>query len=94
MSTVQPTATIGYPRSRLFRGGGCDESDYLVLGHAADQTMADSEKQRQGQVCMDVVDTDRAVAAEEEGYEVTLTKLTPEDCTPKNNLLLGRRAAT
>ena len=45
--------------------------------------------EEQGLLCMDLVDTDRALAARELGYSVTLAKLSPPSCTPKNNLLVG-----
>jgi len=44
----------------------------------------------QGLHCMSVVDTDRQLQAEEAGYQVILTRLKPEQCTPKNHLLVGR----
>ena len=39
---------------------------------------------------MDVVDSDRVQFALEAGYSrVTLTKMKPENCTPKNNLIIA-----
>jgi len=86
---VQTTDTISYPRSSLFASRGCSLQDYLVLGHVADQTMVNCEKVEQGKLCMDIVDTDRAEMAREAGYTVSLAKLRPTDCTPKNNLIIG-----
>jgi hypothetical protein len=49
-----------------------------------------NEKNGQGQFAMDFVDSDRVHFAKECGYaEVTLTKMTPESCTPKNNLIVA-----
>lgn len=80
---------LSYPRSSLFRRAGLSGPDYLVLAHAADQTEQGAGKREQGILCMDIVDTDRAAAARESGYIVTLSKLQPLDCTPKNNLLIA-----
>lgn len=38
---------------------------------------------------MGAVDKDRATRAMEFGYNVTLSKLEPPTCTPKNNMLIG-----
>ena len=85
---VAATEGLTYPRSSQF--SSLSYEDFLILGHAADQTEVGSLKQEQGRLCMDLVDTDRAFAVQKLGYKVTLTKLTPQDCTPKNNLLVGR----
>ena len=67
---------------------------YVVIGHTADQTHfteGQTGKAMQGSWAMDVIDTDRLQMASEAGYtQVTLTKLHPPECTPKNNLLIGR----
>lgn len=42
-----------------------------------------------GKFCMDLIDTDRASLAQEQGYQVALTRLHPTTCTTKNNLLIG-----
>ena len=57
--------------------------------HTADQTHVDGDKLAQGERAMDIVDSDRLGEAKENGYEVKLTKLRPQSCTPKNNLLIG-----
>lgn len=86
---------ILYPRSRIYRENGITNLDYMILAHCADQThdiekgYCNVEKSLQGAVCMDVIDTDRKLKAEEIGYRVSLTRLQPEDCTLKNRLLIG-----
>jgi len=40
---------------------------------------------------MNLVDSDRARLAIEQGYNVKLCSLQPLSCTPKNNLLIGTR---
>lgn len=87
--------TIKYPRSKVFRSVDLTLTDYVYLAHCADQTHDErvknfnKVKSEQGQLCMDVIDTDRKLKAEEEGYSVTLRRLIPETCTPKNRLLVG-----
>ena len=63
---------------------------YLVLGHCADQTHGeDGHKTAQGNACMVSIDVDRCLYAQEAGYQVYVTKMSPESCSPKNNLLVG-----
>lgn len=88
------TPDISYPRSKWYRSYDLTSNDYKYLSHAADQAhdlskTQNPEKSLQGVACMDYVDTDRKLYAEECGYIVKLTKLHPEDCTPKNRLLIG-----
>lgn len=87
---------IQYPRSDVYKiQGGLLDSEYMHIAHCADQAHdinkgeCNVEKSEQGQFCMDVVDTDRKLLAEEHGYLVQLMRLVPEDCTPKNRLLVG-----
>ncbi|XP_044734881.1 glutathione S-transferase C-terminal domain-containing protein homolog [Chrysoperla carnea] len=81
---------LTYPRSRIFRESGLTLKDYLVLGHSADQTHGDEHvKSKQGNLCMNIIDTDRMFQAKEFKYAVCLGKLEPNTCTPKNNLVVG-----
>lgn len=95
--SLQPMPHIQYPLSEKFRQV-LTEKDFMYIAHTADQAHAlgtlncKPETTRQGQLCMDIVDTDRKIQAEESGYEVILTRLKPEDCTPKNRLLVGNLA--
>lgn len=64
--------------------------DYLILGHTADQTHVTNEKHGQGLFCMDFIDSDRVHLTKEAGYsKVTLSKMKPENCSPKNNLIIA-----
>jgi len=88
---LQENHVLSYPRSKLFVDKNPTLENYVVLGHTADQTHFTNDKHLQGAWAMDVIDTDRLHMALEAGYaEVKLTKLEPQDCTPKNNLLIGR----
>ncbi|XP_043238149.1 glutathione S-transferase C-terminal domain-containing protein homolog [Amphibalanus amphitrite] len=87
---VHDFGSVRYPRSAAGRRTGAAPRDWLVLGHAADQTHADgSEKSRQGRRCMALVDSDRAAHLREAGYRVLLTVAEPADCSEKNHLLLA-----
>lgn len=86
---------IRYPRSRVFQESELLLKEYLCLAHCADQThdldnsRTNVEKSHQGFYCMDIIDKDRLLQAEELGYSVTHKRLKPENCTPKNRLLIG-----
>lgn len=89
-----PMPHINYPRSEFFRSIDITLLDFMQIAHCADQAhdldkSTNIKKSYQGQFCMDIVDTDRKLYAEECGYQVKLTRLYPEDCTPKNRLLVG-----
>lgn len=91
---------ISYPRSKYFRSNNIALEDYLCIAHCADQGHDEKteknnvEKCIQGQYCMDIIDSDRKLYMEEFGYNVRLTRLYPEDCTPKNRLLIGKKHLT
>ncbi|XP_055546414.1 glutathione S-transferase C-terminal domain-containing protein homolog [Wyeomyia smithii] len=84
-----------YPRSKFFRQSDLLLKEYLCIAHCADQThdldnsRTNLEKSHQGFYCMDIIDKDRAMRAEEFGYTVSLKRLKPENCTPKNRMLVG-----
>jgi len=86
---VQSLDNLQYPRSECFRSKGCTETDYIMMGHTADQTHKDTDKYEQGEMFMDIVDTDRALHAQENNYTVVLSKLYPLTCSPKHNLLIA-----
>lgn len=85
--SLHATDRFVYPRSCKFSPVSIDK--YLCIGHAADQTHEDHPLTVRGARCMVIIDSDRAHLAEEFGYTVTLSKLKPLTCTPKNNLLIG-----
>jgi len=74
---------VSYPRSRLFYQRGITPSDHSLLARLADHVTAT------GRSAMAAVDLDRAAVALEDGYRVTLTKLKPDSCSPKHDLLIG-----
>ncbi|XP_039278345.1 glutathione S-transferase C-terminal domain-containing protein homolog isoform X2 [Nilaparvata lugens] len=87
---LQTNHKINYPQSRMFRESSISERHFLVLGHCADQTHKKLyHKSQQGERCMRLVDYDRCLQAQDQGYTVSVAKLVPSDCTPKNNLLVG-----
>lgn len=83
------------PQSEIFRKI-LSADDLIKISHCSDQTHDQKnvkhinlDKARQGYFCMDIIDTDRSLRAQELGYIVQLTRLYPEDCTLKNRLLIG-----
>ncbi|XP_058820166.1 glutathione S-transferase C-terminal domain-containing protein homolog [Topomyia yanbarensis] len=86
---------IRYPRSEIFQQSDLLLKEYLCIAHCADQThdlnnsKTNVEKSHQGFYCMDVIDLDRVLWAREFGYTVVQKRLKPENCTPKNRLLVG-----
>ncbi|XP_049876057.1 glutathione S-transferase C-terminal domain-containing protein homolog [Pectinophora gossypiella] len=85
--SLHATDRLAYPRSNLFKNISIDQ--YLCIGHAADQTHEEHPLTVRGAKCMAIIDSDRGRLAEEFGYKVTLSRLKPLSCTPKNNLLVG-----
>ncbi|CAH2236029.1 jg7320 [Pararge aegeria aegeria] len=85
--SLHATDRLIYPRSAMFRK--MTISQYLCIGHTADQTHKEHPLTIRGARCMAVIDSDRARLAEEFGFKVTLSRLKPLSCTPKNNLLIG-----
>lgn len=86
--SLHSTDRLTYPVSNIkFKGVSIDQ--YMCIGHTADQTHEDHPLAERGSLCMAIIDSDRAHLAEEFGYKVTLSRLKPLTCTPKNNLLIG-----
>ncbi|XP_053672783.1 glutathione S-transferase C-terminal domain-containing protein homolog [Anopheles nili] len=89
---------ITFPRSTLFQASDLLLKEYFCIAHCADQThdlasdRTNVAKAHQGFYCMDVIDRDRALRAEELGYCVQRKRLRDESCTPKNRLLVGTYA--
>lgn len=87
---VRPNHILEYPRSQKYEDIGISLSNYLTLGHAADQTHdEDNPKTEQGQHCMRLLDTDRLAHAHSQGYKTKLIIMKPKTCSPKNHLLIG-----
>ncbi|KFM64687.1 Glutathione S-transferase C-terminal domain-containing protein, partial [Stegodyphus mimosarum] len=86
---VQNTHLLSYPLSKKFCSTGLSYKDYTLLAHFADRTEVNTPTAEQGELCMGLIDTDRALYAEESGYKVELTTLQPITCSPKHNLLIG-----
>ncbi|XP_025085761.1 glutathione S-transferase C-terminal domain-containing protein-like [Pomacea canaliculata] len=89
--SIQRTHLLSYPRSKLYQDCGVTYTEFLTLGHAADQTEFNIALEQQGRLCMNLVDFDRAQLAIESDYKVNLCSLQPLTCSPKNNLLIGQQ---
>ncbi|CAK1555886.1 unnamed protein product [Leptosia nina] len=85
--SLHATNRLSYPRSKKFNSIPIDQ--YLCIYHTADQTHKEHPLSERGDRCMAIIDSDRGRLAEEQGYTVTLARLKPLSCTPKNNLLIG-----
>lgn len=91
---VRNVHSVVYPRSDLFNTAGVEYSEYLAVGHAADQTEATIAKSSQGRTCMTVIDSDRCHLARQFGYIIRLFVMTPSTCSPKNHVLVGHPASS
>ncbi|KAJ8028284.1 Glutathione S-transferase C-terminal domain-containing protein [Holothuria leucospilota] len=89
--SINPTSSISYPRSNLFRSIPITTEEFMVVAHAAEHTSWEFqlERSKRGKLCMTIIDEDRSSYVKEHGYRVTLCSLTPLTCSPKNNLLIG-----
>lgn len=88
--SLQENHVLTYPRSQVVRDTLISVHSFLVLSHCADQTHEQKySKTEQGELCMTIVDIDRCLQAKESGYFVSLAKLIPVTCTPKNNIIVG-----
>ena len=99
-TSSKKSSTLEYPRSTRFRAvfPGRDRRQYEALASAADvsvrqfsASVGENEKtqHRRRRLCKSFVESDRALRAEEAGYQTHLMLLTPRECTPKNDLLFG-----
>ncbi|XP_053697303.1 glutathione S-transferase C-terminal domain-containing protein homolog [Sabethes cyaneus] len=92
---LSESEAMQYPRSELFQQSSLLLKEYLCIAHCADQThdlsnsKTNLEKSHQGFYCMDIIDKDRALRAEQFGYKVLQKRLKPENCTMKNRMLIG-----
>ena len=84
-------STLTYPRSHTFRNH-LDRKEYNWLASVADWTCRDetSEQHQRGKRSMGFVNTDRNLAAEEQGYQTALYTMDPSDASPKNEIIVGR----
>ncbi|XP_055383768.1 glutathione S-transferase C-terminal domain-containing protein homolog [Condylostylus longicornis] len=82
--SIDPMPHISYPLSKTYKNI-ISEREYLYLTHAADLTINLENDIHY----MDVIDTDRKLFIMEANYECMLSRLIPENCTPKNRLIIG-----
>lgn len=88
--SLQDNHKVNYPQSKCLKELAITDQDFFVLGHCADQVhKLLYKKSEQGERCMAIVDFDRCLRAKEIGYNISLAKLVPPSCTPRNNLLVG-----
>ncbi|XP_006881217.1 PREDICTED: glutathione S-transferase C-terminal domain-containing protein [Elephantulus edwardii] len=87
---IQNTSKFNFPKSEQFKET-LSYKEHMILCRFADQTAVQLPPQRRliGKQCMCLVDLDRARAAEEHGYSVQVISMEPENCSPKNNMIVG-----
>lgn len=78
-----PDLPVSYPQSQLFAKRGVKSEELSVLARVADHVTSN------GRLAMACVDLDRVLRAAEDGYRVILSKLKPDSCSPKHDLLVG-----
>jgi hypothetical protein len=91
--SIKPNDSIKYPRSSLFQSSfrQIEHFDYHLLCNYADRTEKNIEFEENAYLCMSLIDTDRLLYLKERDYRlIQLTKMKPEDCTTKNNIILAK----
>ena len=79
-----PDLPVQYPQSQLYQKKAISPADHSVLARLADHVTPT------GRLAMAAVDLDRVARAAEDGYRcVSLSKLKPDSCSPKHDLLVG-----
>jgi hypothetical protein len=81
---------LSYPRSRAF-STVIGRKEYNWIASAADWTCRDegSELHQRGKRCMGFINTDRNLAAAEQGYGVFHCTMIPSGASPKNEMITG-----
>lgn len=79
---------VSFPRSQRFRDLGISVDEYTTLSSAADINVG-GKKQGLGKKAMFLVDTDRNEYAKEKGYRTFEFTMHPDNCTPKNHIIVG-----
>lgn len=92
--SIKSNDLVKYPRSRAYQQASVllkDPASYFKLTSCADKTELNIAYEKTAYLCMSIVDSDRLLYLKLDNmYEyVQLTKLKPEDCTTKNNLILA-----
>ena len=94
--SIKENDLIKYPRSNEFRKSlEINDSGDLItnfdrLTNYADRTELGIEYTETANICMSLIDSDRLLYLKSKKYSlVQLSKLLPEACTTKNNLILA-----
>ncbi|GAB6025825.1 hypothetical protein CHUAL_011808 [Chamberlinius hualienensis] len=87
--SIRANENMTYPRSKQFINAGITSEEHCMIGHAADQTHENGHKNEQGKYCMNIIDTDRCLEAEEFNYSCRRFTMDPANCTLKNNVIIG-----
>ncbi len=89
--SIKENDLIKYPRSREFQQCLKTSGHYGTLLNYADRTELGKEYAKNANVCMSLIDTDRLLYLKSYNYGIIqLSKLLPETCSTKNNLILAK----
>lgn len=82
--------TLTYPQSTLMRQVLSSEEFYEIAGYGDFGDLSDvSVQANERRECKSVVEWDRLEYARENGYETVLCKMSPLNCSVKNDILIG-----
>ena len=89
---IKANENIEYPLSQIYKQAikNNPEFDFNILTNYSDRTEKDKKYESMAFTCMELVDTDRILYLKEKGYKLAyLTRLLPENCTSKNNVIVA-----
>ena len=93
---IKANESIDYPLSEIYKktmmnnNNNVNFFNYNILTNYSDRTEKDKKYENMAFTCMELVDTDRILFLREKGYKLAyLTRLLPENCTLKNNVIVA-----
>ena len=88
---IKSNESIKYPLSREYKHAmKCLDFKHCALTNYSDRTEKNKKYENMAFTCMELVDTDRILYLKQKGYKlVYLTRLLPEKCTLKNNVIVA-----
>ena len=89
--SIKDNSLVAYPRSSVFSSSMKQLNfNYKYLASFSDRTERNKKFEEMAFLSMKLVDSDRILNLNENNYTLAyLTKLLPEDCTLKNNLIVA-----
>jgi hypothetical protein len=87
-NTLNDDKNIIIPTSNVIRNAGVTRDEFISLTAGADHS-SHPDQAESGRTAMAMLDLDRNLRAEENGYVTKYYRMVPENCTPKNQILVG-----